>query len=726
MKTKLKLLLTFSIGASCAASVIKLTNTKVSSKVSLAEGEFDITEETITVDVDNIKQFSSSENPASTVLEYSSMTSAAYVAPYEISVGSNNTSCSAAKGVTTPFTNSDFSAIFIPFEVNYYVPGFTYSYFANLGVQVLVMNESETERPLIYGELYHFDYIVDEETYDSLQEEHPTAFNIDPMSSESLDDYCEERFYSTPFGEERAIVAQEFTVTSDEMWNGQQDPRQESDKFGLFVYCLKGTEDNSHEIIINVTSSSEKTNQGFPVVNETKNAAYTDFSDAMRSLDSGVTNKIVLNADVTGNANCSGRDVDLDLNGHTLTVNQSLSFFNGTVHIKNGTIIFNPDHPSYKLIDGRNYSLYLDSDVILDTTGVENKVIIWCDTLLYLTCTVKFNANDGQEIIAGGDIYMNSDTKFISDDEFDTAPISFDSESNIYLKGEPVGFDKLDFTYPDIALHLYWDETSEERYEGDTLTVIFGNYAPVSRYDCVFGANSIDDVVFEGTDSKTYIEYDEDEHIIRFVPNDGKLTYASNSGDGATQVETIEYFSKTNVISCPFTYEYHTFVGWCASPTGKSKIYYVGDEYTLYSDTTLYAQWTQTDGDIVNYFVDIKLHMKDIDTDNTDGTGKCLGKDGYYATAKSYFLNTMTQDQRNLFCESTDEVVISAKERLATWANFNGEVFDVTNQSFTPISSNTVIANSDRASIMVGITIILSSSLVMGFYFVSRRRKKNY
>ena len=70
-----------------------------------------------------------------------------------------------------------------------------------------------------------------------------------------------------------------------------------------------------------------------------------------------------------------------------------------------------------------------------------------------------------------------------------------------------------------------------------------------------------------------------------------RAEYHSNTADNETYTENIGSGETYAIISCPFSYDGLSFIGWNTSSDGSGTAYEVGQEMVVNDDITLYAQW---------------------------------------------------------------------------------------------------------------------------------------
>lgn len=137
------------------------------------------------------------------------------------------------------------------------------------------------------------------------------------------------------------------------------------------------------------------------------------------------------------------------------------------------------------------------------------------------------------------------------------------------------------------------------------------------------------------------------------------IFYNANGGSGAFVSPDIRYSEKTNVISnvdAEITRAHYTFEQWNSSFDGTGMVYSTGDEITLTSDVTLYAQWQA-----IFYIVSFECHNGANIASQSLITGQRIAKpanpikedytfagwftdDGVFANKWSFDTDTINQD----------------------------------------------------------------------------------
>ena len=118
----------------------------------------------------------------------------------------------------------------------------------------------------------------------------------------------------------------------------------------------------------------------------------------------------------------------------------------------------------------------------------------------------------------------------------------------------------------------------------------------------------------------------------------------------------------------------------------------------------------------VSEFVDANMHM---DTYSGEGTGLCLGEDGYYAVAKAA-LTKLTEAQIELF--QTESDFSAAHERYLAWASANGDQnpYDMGSAAAALRSNN---GTDDKTVIAISVIGIAGIASAAAFFFLRRRKE---
>ena len=118
----------------------------------------------------------------------------------------------------------------------------------------------------------------------------------------------------------------------------------------------------------------------------------------------------------------------------------------------------------------------------------------------------------------------------------------------------------------------------------------------------------------------------------------------------------------------------------------------------------------------VSEFVDANMHMDDY---SGEGTGLCLGEDGYYAFAKAA-LTKLTEAQIELF--QTESDFSDAHERYLAWASANGDQnpYDMGSAAAALRSNN---GTDDKTVVAISVIGIAGIASAAAFFFLRRRKE---
>ena len=148
------------------------------------------------------------------------------------------------------------------------------------------------------------------------------------------------------------------------------------------------------------------------------------------------------------------------------------------------------------------------------------------------------------------------------------------------------------------------------------------------------------------------------------------------------------------------------------------------------ADCISYRAKTATDAEVVQQFVNEKLHWNDYYTDhdpiNDVGDDACLGANGYYITAKNAF-QLLTEAQQKLFRHidqgENPDTYAEPRARYEAWATAYGDTTPY-EANVTPRSSSIGLSIQDSNSAPAIIAVIAAvSTLAIGGFFFLRKRK---
>ncbi len=245
---------------------------------------------------------------------------------------------------------------------------------------------------------------------------------------------------------------------------------------------------------------------------------------------------------------------------------------------------------------------------------------------------------------------------------------------------------------------------------------------------------------------KVIIEYMKNSDVANFIDNQGYtylnyFAFGSSGHEGAAifdnvkrnDTSTVSFIDGNNVINKRLanngellsqlnripTKDGYLFEGWYKDSSLTNKWDFNSD--IIYGDAKLYAKF------IVNPSVKVKLFCKnylhpEISNYNNDKTGYCRGDSGYYKLAKSAFAN-LTNAEKLSF--NNDAQFAIYKERISSWAEANGEIFNgttfVANQQL--IANNLINVDNDNKLLIVLLTVV--PLLTAGLFLLIKRRRVN-
>ena len=133
------------------------------------------------------------------------------------------------------------------------------------------------------------------------------------------------------------------------------------------------------------------------------------------------------------------------------------------------------------------------------------------------------------------------------------------------------------------------------------------------------------------------------------------------------------------------------------------------------TDVSVYKYYSN-DYIAVSEFVDANMHMDDY---SGEGSGLCLGEDGYYAVAKAA-LTKLTEAQIELF--QTESDFSAAHERYLAWASANGDQnpYDMGSAAAALRSNN---GTDDKTIIAISVIGIAGIASAAAFFFLRRRKE---
>ena len=249
--------------------------------------------------------------------------------------------------------------------------------------------------------------------------------------------------------------------------------------------------------------------------------------------------------------------------------------------------------------------------------------------------------------------------------------------------------------------------TSISIYSGTTQLVVGTHYT----YNSTTGAVVVDKEYITGAVSiqaRTAPVY-----TITFVKG--------NDYEGTMSTIRVKRGSSFTLPECSFTKQYYSFRAWDVLNTERAP----GDTFTPSANTNIYALWSQSDAQKVEYFIGVKLHFdKDvIDINNNADTGACKGEEGYYAVAKTYY-NSMSSAVKTMFCENAEYA--NGRSRFIAWARANGEDLNLATHAIVSGSARGLDSarnnNTKALTIAIIAVTLVTSGSCLGLIIFKKRR----
>ena len=169
---------------------------------------------------------------------------------------------------------------------------------------------------------------------------------------------------------------------------------------------------------------------------------------------------------------------------------------------------------------------------------------------------------------------------------------------------------------------------------------------------------------------------------------------------------------------------YHSLIHWFLNPELTGTSYGGGYTGTVYNSVDYYASFEQTNADVIDEFVGVKLHF-DVDvisTSNNNDTGACRGDEGYYAVAKAAY-NSLANAQQKMFCENAEYA--TGRARFIAWAHANGEDLNLSTHAIVQQLAQGLNANKTRNNdLMIAIicVTVLTSGSCLGLIIFKKKR----
>ena len=169
---------------------------------------------------------------------------------------------------------------------------------------------------------------------------------------------------------------------------------------------------------------------------------------------------------------------------------------------------------------------------------------------------------------------------------------------------------------------------------------------------------------------------------------------------------------------------YHSILYWYLNAELTGTSYGGGYTGTVYNSYDYYAKFEQSNQDVVDEFVGVKLHF-DVDvipTSNNNDTGACRGDEGYYAVAKAAY-NSLSNAQKKMFCQNAEYA--NGRSRFIAWANANGEDLNLSTYAIISASARSLgTGSSDNNGLLVAIiaVTVITSGSCLGLIIFKKRR----
>lgn len=131
---------------------------------------------------------------------------------------------------------------------------------------------------------------------------------------------------------------------------------------------------------------------------------------------------------------------------------------------------------------------------------------------------------------------------------------------------------------------------------------------------------------------------------------------------------------------------------------------------------------------VVENFCKTSLHLDSSKADyidfnnNTSGTA-CKGETGYYVLAKEAY-DDLSPAQKEIFATSSEFIIARGRDRLAAWAEANGETFDAVAGTFSAYIPSFAITSEDNSTMVIVISIAAISALAFTTLLVFKKKKQ--
>ena len=499
--------------------------------------------------------------------------------------------------------------------------------------------------------------------------------------------------------------------------------------------------------------------------------------EALHCKDSSMTSrgiKLLKDTTESGNIWLNTTNVTVDLNGHTLTINNGGNEVNRFIGIRDYTAVGNIEtnvtltikssvaggkingycadsvfyiNPSNDGANSHTATVTIDSGVQVKNFGTGRAI------LLHKSATL--NVRDGASVIAtygpqpgvvnyGGSI-ANSGTIQGANDGVVLYPQELSggtTSPSINLTGANALVSPRIYSRRNGGITLNNYSYSENNSSVYPANIVFDSSVTLSDNQNIFSfihwkyKNTFQNyitVTANGSNHHTLSWHQQKANetgYLRWVRNIYTVSYNINGGkSGSTSSQTnISAESSVTLRNNGFTaQDYYSFKEWNTKANGTGASYQPGASYQVLANTVFYAIWYQTDTNVVDQFVGIQLHF-DVDVipvSDQSNTGECLGVGGYYDLAKQVY-DAFTPSQKTLFC--TGGSYADARARLKAWANANGDDLDLDSHELVTPTPTNILMNGDKQTTNVAVVVTVCSLLTvisLAAFIIARRKRIN-
>ena len=412
-----------------------------------------------------------------------------------------------------------------------------------------------------------------------------------------------------------------------------------------------------------------------------------------------------------------------DLKGHTLTTSRLDSSWSDTTLIfKNGTIKGAKDYTQsiFEIYEG---TVIVEDDVTIDMTEMKNTnnrslAYMRGGTLKMGSARVKLADNNPCIKTARSDecnIYIEN-TNFIYIGSEEASRLIYSAGKDNFVITGIHNISEIFIENPDQTKQISFSYNSDT-YTGSPIRITYANDHLPKSYDKLFKTldeNALTHLNFTNLPEGHNPFFCEEDGEIVLIPENGAFTvyYYLNNNTEEYCTGCSDAYQKYLIPKFDIYFNHHSFFAWNTKADGTGTEYTEGQEIILKSDLTLYAIWTQTSSQKLDWFIGEFLRFDYFDTDVLDNNGACLGDNGYYALAKDYFLNELPDDEVLNLAYDKSEKYVNARIRFHTWANYNGEEIFITTREIIKSNknSNEIISNTDNEILIIGTAILVISS----------------